>query len=215
MPPFVVDWIQTYNEFIKIVVTAIISGASGYGIHWLQTKRDREWQKKRDQKLSEIQKLEEQQNALRRLVKTLIENSRGLVFSWGLDFSQEVEFRSKLYDSIASFTSTQLLEDEKLQSLTKRLFRTIDELIKAIPEELGHFSEAEDKVFEGMIETILSADELPDRREMDMRYINELKRIYGDALKNFFSKYLGRLEVFGYLIDQRFEELKAQILEEV
>ncbi|MGA9350389.1 MAG: hypothetical protein WBW48_16520, partial [Anaerolineae bacterium] len=59
-----------------------------------------------------------------------------------------------------------------------------------------------------------SADELKGPREMEESVRNDLKRIYGDEIQEFFSKYLGRVETIGHLIDQRFEELKAQILEE-
>lgn len=219
MPPFVVDLIQTYNELIKIVVTAIISGIVGYGIHWIQTKRQREWEKKKDLRMLKLRKLQEQQSILRQLVKTLIENSRGLVLNWGLHSSSlGHEFRTTIYNSIASSTSIKLLEDEKLRHLVRKLFESVEELDEAIPEELGHLLAAEEKVFREKAHEILaykSVDELKGPRKLAEDLLSDLERIYGDEIQKFSSKYLGRIELIGHLIDQRFEELKAQILEEL
>lgn len=216
MPPFVVDLIHTYNEIVKIVVTATIGGIVGYGVHWIQTKRQREWEKKKDLQMLKLRKLQEQQNTLRQLVETLIENSRALVGNWGLGSSREDELRVKIYNSVASSTSIKLLEDEKLQNLIKKLIEAVEELVEAIPEELGHLPAAEEKLFRETLDRIIhaSADDLKGPREMKESVRNDLKRIYGDEIQEFFSKYLGKVEIIGHLIDQRFEELKAQILEE-
>jgi hypothetical protein len=216
MPPSVVDLIQTYNELVKIVVTAIISGIVGYGVRWIQAKRQREWEKKKDLQMLKLRKLQEQQNTLRQLVETLIENSRGLVGNWGLGSSREDEFRIKIHNSVASSTSIKSLEDKKLRHLIKKLLEAVEELVEAIPEELGHLPAAEEKLFGETLDRIIhaSADELKEPREMEESVRNDLKRIYGDEIQEFVSKYLGRVETIGHLIDQRFEELKAQILEE-
>jgi len=210
-----IDWV----ELSKIAATALIGAILGYAIHWLQTKQEREWQKRREQQHMQIQKLEEQRQAIGRLIQDLVALAQhdvlkynsmltfldqpsnwppDMLLMWRDKLMAEVfenKAREKVTESNSALSAVELPEDEQLKHLRYELYKRLGESSQENNEIITQWQQART--------TSANAQAL---RTALIEFTQEVvQNSREDVL---------RFSEIGGQIDQRFGELKAQILEE-
>lgn len=170
-----------------IVITAIVSAVIGYFVHWLQTRQERKWQQQEQERSIERLRLEEKQKAMVQYVER-----QQLVFERLADISGRYKIMEMSKNDLRSEFIPIAQELAYLSAQSVRLYLPEDAELMRLNQKLGEETESL-KEFAGSLE------DTPIDDDIEQKMVGILKE-----KTQTFAK-------IGKLIDQRFEELKAQI----
>lgn len=218
-----VDWV----ELSKLIASAILGGLVTFSISWWRTKQERE-----DSKRTEVQALRMRQHeAQHRVVMEFVQDVQMRYLYSGLDIRlgatgvpREGSLETLLKDlqqqsneSIgrkAAFSVTSLPQDAKFGCLLDEL----SQIEQEIAEELAELQQQLDLLPRPPLLDVEEVQEMEDQQqEAYLRKVGEFLTAFEGAQRKAIAAYSSavvKIAEPARQIDQRFEELKAQVIEQ-
>jgi len=156
-----------------IVITAVVGGAVGYATHWLQTRRQRKWQKIDEVHRDVMRFVREVQKSLLDIADFAILNEQG-----SLAQSEVVEKSSKLNNDVNQIVSTiptvTIVKDAELIELYLEMIDEYKKLIVSLTTQLS--SGEGEKLWDTIGKTVIALSSIGTR--IDERFDQLKSRVW-------------------------------------